>query len=761
MQPNDQYFATLSGTELADALCARVDRYQKHCIDSGHFALWLRSYEMYYSQGVDGYTSHEIGRKGAQDQYVVLRINHFRNLMTHFLTLATSQRSALEPKALTADYRAEIETAIARGVLDYYMRAHLEQNTADATEYAVVLGAGFLGQRWNPLIGDEVLPDEALDDQIPDEQGQEEDPDAATRPPPQPRAPLLTGNLESFAFTPMDVAVDPLARKARTDWTITRRYINRWDLIAQFTAEEEEPIRRALRGVHRTRREQDLDFEYAHLRSMASESSALSDEIAVYEFWHRKTPAVPRGRHAVFVNAELLLYAEDLPYHDIPVQRIACANVINTPFAFTPAWDLLAPQQALDMLKSIELTIQRAHGVGLVAVPKGSDLTPTEIATGLNMIEYLPSLGEPKVINFTATPGEVISNQSRLAEDMETLSGVNSVVRGNPEASLKSGSALALVQAQAVQFSSFFQANRIKFLEACGDDTVLIFQRFATEKIRMDVTGVDDTMMAEAFSGADISMVRRVVVDVGNPLAKTLAGRVQLAQELVKMQAIQDPEQFLRVIETGRLEPLTEHESRERSNIRAENEMLAKARFLTNELGQVVTRPKVDPTTGQPAVKNTPAGVVPIMEEVLDDSRLPVALITDNPFLHAQQHAVVLASPFARRSRAVVDAVLSHLKSHEDLHAFATMHRPGLLELMGIPPQQAALQRMMAMQQPAQSPAGGPVPARATAGGGGADPGSTLAPPEDRNLPKMPQMPINPANGSRPEAPGPGGAVAA
>jgi hypothetical protein len=749
---DDRYFATLSGTELADALCKRVDRYQKHVIECGLFALWLRSYEMYYGQGVDGYTSHELGRKGAQEEYVVLRINHFRNLITHFLTLATAQRAALEPQALTTDYQAEIETAIARGVLDYYMREHLEQNINDATEFAVVLGAGYVCQRWNPLVGDEVLPGEEMEQ--PSLQGED-----GAQPTPPPSGALTTGNLESFALTPMDVAVDPMARKPGTDWKITRRYVNRWDLIAQFTADEEEPIRRALRGVHRTRRERDLDFEYAHLRSMVSDFGSMSDEIAVYEFWHEKTPAVPRGRHAVFINEELLLYAEDLPYDGIPLQRLACANIIGTPFAFTPAWDLLAPQQALDMLKSIELTIQRAHGVGLVAVPKGSDLTPTEIAKGLNMIEYLPTLGVPQVLNFTATPGEVIGNQSRLAEDMETLSGVNSVVRGNPEASLKSGSALALVQAQAVQFSSFFQQNRIKFMEGCGDDTVSIFQRFATEKIRMDVTGLDDTMLAEAFAGQDIKLVRRVRVDVGNPLAKTLAGRVQLAQELVNMKGVTDPEQFLRVIETGRLEPLTEHESRERSNIRAENEMLARARFLIDgATGGAVKRQKMDPDTGQPLLK---AGV-PVFEEVLDDSRLPVALVTDNPFLHAQQHVVVLASPFARKNRAVVDAVLSHLKSHEDLHAFATVQRPGLLELMGIPPQQAAMAKMMAMQQPqtgAPAPAGGPAPVRSGQGKGGS-PGSALAPPEDKNLPNMPQMPTNPTNGSRPEAPGPGGAVA-
>lgn len=774
MQASDRrYFATLSGTELAAALCERVDRFQKHATVSGFFALWLKSYQMYYGMGRDGYTSHELGRKGAQDEYVVLRINHFRNLMTHFLTLATSQRAALEPQAVTTDYRAEIETAIAKGVLDYYMRQALEQNITDATEFAVVLGAGYVEQRWNPLIGEEVLPEgieEPAAEPPPAVPPEEEDfmpPPAPAQKGPPPA--LLTGNMQSFAFTPMDYGFDPTSKRAHTDWCYTRRYVNRWDLIAQYSGEDEEPVRRALMDVTAGQRERELSFEYAHLQSLAYDVSAESDEIAVYEFWHRKTPAVPAGRHAVFINEELLLYAEDLPYHDIPIQRLTCANIIGSAHGYTHAWDLLAPQEALDILKSIEMTSQRAHGAGLIGVPKGSDITPTEVAIGLNMIEFVPSLGPPVGINLTSTPDALKSNQGSLVEDMQSVSAINAVVRGQPEASLKSGSALALVQAQAVQFAQFFIGARVKFIEKLGDDCILVFQRYATEPLRLEVTGLDNSLMSESYSNADIALVRRVKVDMGNPLAHTIAGRVQLAQELVKNQMVTDPIQFLRVIETGRLEPLTEGSSRQRALVKSENEMLARARFKTDPAtGETMKRPKLDPETGAPILRPGPGGMqIPVEEEVLDEEALPVALITDDHFIHAPEHLTVLASPWARRNRAVVDATLSHVKSHEDLHAFATINRPGLLQLLGIPPQEAALAQLQAqanmLAAQAQAPAGAPMK-----GGGGQAPrpagaGETigdLSPPGAQNLPKMPQLPMNTATGVRPEAPGPGGGAA-
>lgn len=728
------YFATLGGTDLAAALCERVDRYQKHCLRSGFFALWLKSYQMYYGMGPGGFTSHEVRRHGDQDQYVKLSINHFRNLITHFLTLATSQRTALDPVAMTEDYQSEQETRTARGVLDFWMREHLEQSMKDAEEFAVVLGRGYVQQWWEATAGEAVFPNE---------EGQ---PD------------FHTGLLKSYAFPPMDVAVDPTCRNFDVPWYVTRRWVNRYDLLAAFP---EESVNRALLDMKRTRREQDLDFETSAFRNYVSTEGEVGDQIALYEFWHAKTPACPAGRHALFLNEDILLYAEDLPYEDVPIRGISPARIIGTCFGYTASWDLLAPQEALDTLKSIELTNQAAHGLGLVAVPKGSDLTPTEIGRGLNMIEYLPALGKPEVINFTATPAEVISNQQRTVQEMETISGINSVVRGQPEASLKSGSALALIQAQAVQFSSLFQGADIIFKEGLGDDCLSIFQAFATEPIRMEIEGVGG-LFDSAVRGGDLMRVRRVKVDVGNPLMRTIAGRVQLADQLVQQKLVADPTQYLRVIETGRLEPLTEHESKERANIKAENEMLARATFKKGPDGQYMLVPQVDAATGQPTGK---------LEEVLDDSQLPIALITDNHMLHGPGHQTVLSSPFARRNKALVRATLAHLKAHEDQWAFATIQRPGLLEMLGIPPQQAALmqqQAQMALQQAAtaaEQPGAAPPSKPASGGKHPSGAGNVMAGQQSQGPADMPELPKIPpgaamATGVNPSAPGPGGVPA-
>lgn len=735
-----RYFATLEGDELALALGEKVDQYQSFVRDVGLYALWAKSYQTHYGMGVDGYSSHEVRRKGKQGQYSALVLNHFRNLVTHYLTLATAQRMAMEPQASNTDWKSEMQVRIARGVLDFYMRAHMEQSMLDAVEYGAVLGEGWVEQAWNVMLGEATLPGV--------------DGDAAEGDT------MRTGDLESRPLMPMDVIRDPGAKTAhQLPWIITRHWMSKWDLIAQFPEMKEKIL-----AVKSGKRETEASLENLYLQSAAMRE-AESDQIAVYRFWHERRPAVPNGRQALFLDDSTLLYADALVYSEIPVRRVAPDTIIGTSFGYSPAWDLLAPQEAVNALESIALTNYRAHGVGIILAPKGSDVTPQHVSTGLAFVKYTPGLPEPKLLSFMQPQDGIHNGSNRLVGQMETIIGVNSVVRGNPEASLKSGSALALVQAQAVQFASKFQGNIVRFQEKVGKDTVLIFQLFATEPIRFEVTGEDGVQDVKEFTGEDIAMVGGVEVDAGNPLAKTLAGRVQVAENLVNLKLITDPMQYIRVLETGNLEPMTAAESRQRSLVKEENERLARVDFLKDEFGRPM--PELDEMTGRPKLDGRGRAQL-----ALDRSQMPIALVTDNPRLHVQEHMAVLSSTRARRNPAFRRAVLEHIREHHDVYWEATLKNPGMLELMDIPPMQAALAYAQAQMagagmapgapgapgQPPGQEGGAPSPG----GPGGAQEGATAMPgaepPDEAQMPKMPRLPPGAAqtSGINPMAPGPG-----
>ena len=115
------------------------------------------------------------------------------------------------------------------------------------------------------------------------------------------------------------------------------------------------------------------------------------------------------------------------------------------------------------------------------------------------------------------------------------------MVRGDPPESLKSGSALALVQAQAITFSSGLQQSYAHLVEDVYTDMLNILKKFAKNEKIIQIVGKYNRSMMQSFTGTDIDQINRVVVQVGSPLEQTVPGRMQIAQDLIQSGLITKP----------------------------------------------------------------------------------------------------------------------------------------------------------------------------------------------------------------------------
>jgi hypothetical protein len=360
-----------------------------------------------------------------------------------------------------------------------------------------------------------------------------------------------------------------------------------------------------------------------------------------------------------------------MPYDTLPVYRIAPSDILGTPFGYTPMFDLLPIQDAVNALNSTIFTNQSAFGVQNIMMPRGTDITASNLAGGLNVIEYNAQLGKPEPLNLTSTPKEVFEYRDMLVKDMEIISGVNAVARGNPEPNLKSGNAMALIQSMALQYMSGLQHSYVQLIEDVGTGLIKMLQRFASvPRIAMIVGKSNRTEMKE-FTGDDLSSVNRVMVDVGNALARSTAGRVEMAEQMLQMGVITTPEQYFSVINTGNLDVMTEDTQSELLLIKSENEAL-----VANEL--------------------------------------VMAVATDQHSLHIKEHKCVLADPDLRKDPQLVARTLMHIQEHLDL-------------LRGLDPQLLAMMGEQSLAPPpAVGPDGQPLPPGAPPQGG--------APPDNNEI---------------------------
>lgn len=179
-------------------------------------------------------------------------------------------------------------------------------------------------------------------------------------------------------------------------------------------------------------------------------------------------------------------------------------------------------------------------------------------------------------MQLTATSPEVYQMMQLLEKTMETLSGVNSVARGNPEQSLRSGNALALVQSQALQFVSGLQQSYIRLLEDVGTGTINLLKDFAHVPRIVAIAGINNTSEMKEFKSDDIKSINRVIVDAGNALMQSTAGRAQVAENLLQMGLIDNIDKYLMVLNTGNLDYLTDGKIDNLTLIKSENEALVR-----------------------------------------------------------------------------------------------------------------------------------------------------------------------------------------
>lgn len=599
---SDQYFASKEPDQLASILLNKGRSFYNLLESNAYLEklnnMW-RAYHGDYGNDLD--YGHRINFTGEQGEYVNLIVNHFRNIAEHILVMVTSNRPVMEARAVNTDYKSMSQTYLANGILDYYMREKgLENCLKKACEMAIVLGSGFIKLNWNATAG------ETFD----------ADPDTGEI--------AYEGELEFSNLSQFDVVVDGTKEGWNNEWIMTRSFENRFNLIAKYPELAEK-----IKGIP--------SKSTSTVYRLGVWSNDDTDDIPVYEFFHKRTEAMPDGRYFQFLSTDCVLLDTKMPYRVLPVFRIAPSDIMGTPYGYTDMFDILPIQESLNALYSTVMTNQNAFGVQNLWVPPGSNIQVSALAGAMNVVE---SEIKPEALQLTQSAPETFNFMNMLIQAAETLSGVNSVARGNPESSLKSGTALALVQSMALQFLSGLQQSYVELIENIGSAIINILKDFAKTPKIVALVGKNNRTFLKEFTGEEISAINRVVCDVGNPLSHSIAGRVQMAEQLLQMKAIKDPMQYFQVLNTGRLDSLYQGDMAELLLIQSENERLM-------------------------------------------DGETPVVSPLDSHKSHILEHRAVLADPDLRKDVALVKNTLDHIEEH--MNALANTD-PRLLQLIGEQP---------------------------------------------------------------------------
>ena len=673
----DVNFVDLQGREYIDALQEKINTYRDDISRSGRSALWQLSLGAFYGASQDGKCAWAVTPGGEYGELVQMKVNEYASLLRHQLVLAIQNRPAGIAKAINTDTETLRNARIGTLLVEYYLsdpKHMFEIDYVQALELALATAEAFVVQSWDTFLGEPMTAGEN------DEE-------------------IFSGDLVQDVYPVWNTARDiGLPNPNKSPWFIFSKRANKFELAAKYPAFREDIL---LYSRNSSAIRPPVIFQVG---------TDNTDYVEQHLLIHLPTMAKKEGRISLMIG-DCMPFDGPYPYPAKCFHRISDREIFETAFGHTSNYDLLALEQVTDNLHSIALNNLSTFGVNTIVGPKGGGVSFQELAKGLRYIELDPALVDKlKVLELASVRPEIFNYGQALSQMKGQLSGINSILRGDPQGQLKgaSGSAMALLQSQAISFNSGIQKSFYNLLNSGGTGTIEILRKYADDERIVRIAGKSNAQAIKEFKfdAETLKSVSTVVFEAVNPILQTASGKLTIADNLLQAGMLTNPKRYIEVLTTGNLNVLIEDDVAMEEAMLEENEHLV-------------------------------------------DGEQVEAIITEMHEDHIRAHQAVISTPNAKKDPMLVTRVLQHIQQHIQLWQQASMQNPSLL---------LATRQKVLPPPPGMAPPGAPAP-----GMGGPPPQDGQAPqlelpagpqakPEQPSLPKPPQDPFT--GQAAPVAPG-------
>lgn len=668
----NQYGWTLETKECVNFLWDRIEEYYNEMRRTGRLALYRNSFTNFYAGWIYRASMYKSGEMGELTRSFW---NHERNILLHIKSKITQDKVNYKAQVTNSDARSAQMRELADGLMEHFTSDNeykLDRKLDQSVEDTEVFGESNIVVLWNSHKGPDYMPG------------------------------IAEGDIEYHNATPLDMIINTCVQeRGHISWKIWRRWMNKYDLAAMYPDQGE-----AVKDL--------ADSESTYGTKLVTLIHHDNETIPVFYAFHEDTPAVPGGRFIMFADQTTIFEdssLEDAGYVDekgigfIPIYDNIASTMAGSPFGYTPAFDLIPLQQELNELVSAVTTNNINFATQCVIAPKGSNLHYQNLATGMTFIEYDPKMGpnaKPEPLNLLHSAPETYQLIDKLIQNMEVLAGVSALDRGVPDQSITSGQYAALITTNSIIFQAPSQKAYATLCENVATGTLRILKENMKSDRVTQIVGINKTSAAQTWGPDQLAGISGITVETINPMLQTPAGKMQLADVLMKSGLIKDPQQYIGVYTDGDLPQLYHRQETQLILVKAENEAL---------------------------LKGTP--VTPC--------------ITDNHVMHILEHTAVIDTIEAHTQPNLpyVVETLNHIMAHINM---LTTINPVLAGIIGDPslppgmPSQLQLPPPPPGQAPQGNPGAGPAQPPAPAVQQNRQPGGPTGPgPQPNQGPPMPQ----------------------
>jgi hypothetical protein len=328
----------------------------------------------------------------------------------------------------------------------------------------------------------------------------------------------------------------------------------------------------------------------AHLPGSEGEGSKVG--CIVREFWARRCPEFPQGKHTVFTKNGVVLLEEDSPYGWLPYVMFRGTPVPGRfwPTCFTE--QAISPQTELN--NTLSQIAENAARIGNPPLAKSRQANVDWDGLPGSMLEYDDTLQNslPSFLSVPEMPGYVQQRVPQLLDSISDSSGQHEVSQGSVPVGVTAAAAINMLQeADDTRIGPDIE-DMEKSLGDAGRRILQLVATYYTDERTLKIAGDEETFaIIPGFKGAMLRGNTDVQVQAGSTMPRSKAA-MQAAMQDTLNQVLQYGVQvdqralrkFFQAYGVGGLELLTSEIDLDARQVAREHQRLQAGQpFSTNE----------------------------------------------------------------------------------------------------------------------------------------------------------------------------------
>ena len=622
----------------------------------------------------------------SQSQRTPPNLNKIRRSVHRYASQVTADEPIIEAVPATHDEEdRDAAEAATHGLRGEWQRMNLQREFQRAAQLAGIFRSAFWFFEWDETDGGKTKAQKYILDEETNRRelryvnssGEpvESEDDAAD---------IWKGNLAVEVMTPMNVRWTGGRYAHDADELMVAKLVPLRELLATYPEARNKRLESLLSSVPTEAEKwlQDIrgeefssgttDQDEYNLEAMAGSlgpGHALLDEpVFLLHYFRPETKTYPGGFHSLTAG-DVLLYRKRLRYGTLPIAHFKLIDEVNDPTGLGVVDLVKDPQELLDfvrgqILRHLQMMRRRWF------LPQQSNVSVRDLMNGTrSVIEYNAKAGRPEAETQPEIPQSIFQFLEQSEEDYDDILGIHALMKGRHVPGVQSGRHAEALQQGDETLLGLTREQLKTGLEQAGRVILKAIKKEWTTDRRVRYQGEDRAFIDRAFSRTDFGDTGDVRLKESTLLMLTKSQRLETIFAFGEMGAL-TPEMIRRLAPLADTAGLQLDEDEHIQRARRQNERFLKgptdkAKRAWETFRDTVERvqrqlddlpPTTDAEQVQPIAQALQQEAAEAEEEfravidpLMPEQRMAERTMPEVAVMHAEQHAVALASQKVER----------------------------------------------------------------------------------------------------------------